>query len=165
MKSTLSRTVRRALLPAQRGKTVYVTLGNSLRGDDGVAGYIAENLRIQREDIVVIRAENKPEGIMDQVVKAQPAKTIIIDAVDFSEEAGMIRSFDDSRISGMALSTHRLTPSIIAAILKEDTRSEVLFVGIQIQQTTYGSPIGEQVKKSADKIIDFLNSRLGNRMP
>lgn len=158
MRPTLSGDVRSALLPAPEGKTVYITLGNSLRGDDRVADYIAENLQVPRGDTVVIRAGNKPEGIVDQAVRAHPAKTVLIDAVDFGGEAGTIRVFDDADLSATALSTHRFPPTVIAALLREDTGSDVRLVGVQIQQTSYGSPMGKRVKESADRIIDFLNT-------
>ncbi len=158
MRPTLSGDVQSALLPSPEGKTIYVMLGNSLRGDDRVADYIAENLRAPQGNRVVIRAGNKPEGMLDQAVREHPAKTILIDAVDFGGEAGTIRVFDDADLSATALSTHRFPPAVIAALLKEETGSDVRIVGVQIQQTSHGSPMGKRVKESADRIIDFLNT-------
>ncbi len=154
----LSINVKKALLPSPKGRTVYVTLGNSLRGDDGVGNYIAENLQVHREGIFIVPAEDKPERIVDQIMEVRPAKTVIIDAVDFDGQPGEVRQFNlSSCLFGTALSTHRFPPEIIASILIEDLGTEVLFLGIQIRRTKYGSPIEEKVQRSADTIIAFLN--------
>ncbi len=60
-----------ALIGEKLDKTLLITMGNSLRSDDGVGPYIAERLEglsgIQIED-----AGNRPERSIDWVEEYQP---------------------------------------------------------------------------------------------
>jgi hydrogenase 3 maturation protease len=54
------------------------------------------------------------------------------------------------------LSTHIFPLRIIAKILSEDTGAEVLFLGIQPGNMSYGEDLSPRVKESAEEIIALL---------
>ena len=156
MSRGLSEEVKDALLPSPAGKTVYVLVGNTLRGDDGAGVFIAENLPEDHEHITVINAGDSPERIFSRVLKERPVKTVIIDAADFRGIPGEVRLFSHSRLHEAPLSTHRFPISVIARLIEEDARCEVHLVGIQIRCVHIGSPMDTCVKESTRDIIDHI---------
>jgi hydrogenase maturation protease HycI len=165
MSRRLPREVRRALLPSGTGKTVYVTVGNVLRGDDGVAPFIAGRLNAHRENIVVIDAGDRPEAVIHRVARERPSKTVIIDAADFHGEVGDVRFFPHQRIPGHPWSTHQFPLKWVAALLEQDTGSPVCFIGIQIQDATLGVSMNRSVRESAEKIIEYLRGCVDDEPP
>jgi len=136
----LSEEVMNALLPAQAGRTAYVLLGNSLRGDDGAGVFIAENLPADHDNIIIINAGDSPDSIFYHVLEAHPVKTVIIDAADFNGMPGEVRTFSHSRLHEAPMSTHRFPLKVVAQLIEEDAGCEVHLVGIQIRCACLGSP-------------------------
>lgn len=165
MKRRLPREVRRALFPSDTGKTVYVMVGNVLRGDDGVAPFIAGRMNLHRENIVVINAGDRPEAVIHRVASERPSKTVIIDAADFQGEAGDVRFFPHRRIPGHLWSTHQFPLKFIAKLLEQDTGSPVCFIGIQIRDATLGVSMNQSVRESAEMIIEYLKSCFDDEPP
>ncbi len=156
MNQSLSQEVRNALLPAHAGRTAYVLVGNSLRGDDGAGVFIAENLPADHDNIIIINAGDSPERIFHRVLEARPAKTVIIDAADFNGMPGEVRTFSHSRVHEAPLSTHRFPITVIAQLIEEDLSCEVHLVGIQIRCARLGSTMDPCVKENARAIIDCI---------
>jgi hydrogenase 3 maturation protease len=156
MNQGLSEEVRNALLPAQAGRTAYVLVGNTLRGDDGAGIYIAENLPADHDNIIIINAGDSPERVFYRVLEARPVKTVIIDAADFNGMPGEVRTFSHSRLHKAPLSTHRFPLKVIAQLIEEDLGCEVHLVGIQIRCAHLGIPMDSCVKQSTRAIIDCI---------
>ncbi len=176
--------MEKALSPSKTGKTIYVLTGNTLRGDDGVGPYIAGRLgsdespgrelrdiknkgkeyselrRMNPAEIqkcsVILDAGERPEVFIDRIIRERPSKTIFIDAADFYGEAGEVRVLPSSTLDDSSMSTHRFPLSAVARIIQEDTRAEVIIVGIQIRTVHFGSQMDRRIEASAEKIIELL---------
>jgi hydrogenase maturation protease HycI len=157
MRQSLSREVKKALLPSDTGKTVYVMVGNTLRGDDGVAPFIAQQLNIYCKNIAIIDAGDRPEAVIHRVQREHPSKTVIIDAADFRGETGDVRFFPNRLIPDRLWSTHQFPLKAIARLLEQDTGSPVCFIGIQIQDVSLGVSMNQRVGESAKMVIEYLS--------
>jgi len=135
-----------------------VTVGNSLRSDDGVGIYIAKQIEKCKKNIIILNAESKPENIIYKAVKIKPKKVVIIDAADFGGRAGEIRLIRKTDIQNISLSTHSFSLNIVAGIIEEDTGADVFFLGIQPRSTQLGEGLSKSVRKAADKIISCIDS-------
>lgn len=157
MSNSLTTDITEILKPSINGITLIITIGNTLRCDDGVGPYIADNVNLSGKHIVVLNAGDKPERIIDKAIEYNPEKTVIIDAGDFGGAPGDIKNIDKEQINNIIFSTHTFPLSVIAKIVEEETKKKVYFIGIQSEKTGFGEGLSRRVKETADKVIDFLN--------
>jgi len=156
----LSPDIQKALTPKLNSKLLIITVGNELRCDDGVGPYIAQVFPDGvNKNICLINAGQHPENFLDQAVGINPDKIVIIDAADFQGQSGECRLFVTNNIPEKTLTTHIFPLKAIAKILEEDTKASIFFLGIQAESVELGQIMSEFVKKSANEIIDFLNSQ------
>ncbi|MBN3041006.1 MAG: hydrogenase 3 maturation endopeptidase HyCI [Candidatus Omnitrophica bacterium] len=141
--------------------SVIITIGNSLRSDDGLGPYIAERI-LPLKDILVIDAAQNPERIIDQVVAFRPKSIVIIDAADFAGEPGEIRIIRQDDVPQTSLSTHSIPLSVIGGILIADTKASLEFIAVQVKNVVLGQGLSAEVKDSADKIIAIINKQGGH---
>jgi len=106
---------------------LVITIGNRFRSDDGVGPFIARQIKKSKKNVTVINAEDKPENIIDRVIQIKPCKVVIIDAANFGGIPGEIRLIEKNNIPDTSLSTHSLSPNILAAIIEADTGADVFF--------------------------------------
>ncbi len=132
--------------------TVIICVGNILRSDDGAGPYIASYLN-NSEKLAVIDAGYDPENFIEEAAKLKPGRIVIIDAADFGGDAGEVRVISEEDIPESSLSTHAIPLKVIYHILKEDTGSEIKFIGIQPKEVSYGERLSPEVKAAADKMI------------
>lgn len=156
MSSLLTDEVKRALVPGSGGLTLIVTVGNSLRGDDGVGPYIASRVTNPKPGLHILDAADRPEDCIDAAIAFHPAKTVILDAADFGGKPGEIRIIPQEAIPDSTLSTHTFPLKIITKILEQETGSSVFFIGIQPENVFWGEGLSESVLRTAEEIILFL---------
>lgn len=149
-------------IESKTGVTVIITVGNTLRSDDGVGPYIAEALQPAPSNIKILNAGFSPENIIDEVVLLNPKQILVIDAADFNGIPGEIKIIDKNHIPESSLSTHLISLKVIAYILESDTKAVVKFLGIQPENVKLGEGLSERVKNSADKIINIIKERFYN---
>lgn len=143
----------------QSESLLIITVGNDMRGDDGVGPYIAENLSPPGRDFFLIDAGGRPENILDSAVDTGARDVIIIDAADFGGAPGEARLFSAEAIPETTLSTHTFPLPVIARLIEKDMGSRVRFLGIQATTFKYGAPLAQAVKETADGIMAALRAR------
>ena len=143
------------LLRSITHKTAIIGVGNSLRGDDGVGPYIAEQLGRQT-GLRVIDAGTVPENYLDEVASFEPDLVIIFDAAEFRGHPGEVRIVDEHVIPLATLSTHSIPLSVIYHLLEKDTEAAVIFVGVQPKQLDMQEGLSIEVKASSEEIINFI---------
>ena len=158
--SKLSAEIKRAL-SFRPCINVVITVGNGLRSDDGVGPYISSKIS-SSEFLKVIDAGYTPEDIIDEVTELIPKRIIIIDAADFGGASGEIRIIDSAHIPESSLSTHAISLRVITKILSEDTKADIIFIGIQPKSVALGEGLSLSVRASADKIINYLRKEFVN---
>lgn len=94
--SDLSTEVKATLKPG-RGLTVILTVGNTLRRDDGVGPYISKKL-VEGSSLKIIACETRPENFLEEVVRLKPGQIFVIDAADFGGLAGEVKIIPNEKI-------------------------------------------------------------------
>ncbi len=150
MLSSLTDKVRE-LLSSAEADTIIVTIGNSLRSDDGAGPYIAKNCA------TVIDAGEKPENIIEEIVSKHPEKVIIIDAANFGGKIGEARVIPIEKVAETTLSTHMFPIPAIAKIIETDTKAKVYFIGIQGKSFELGEGLSSETKQTCAEIIRRIN--------
>jgi len=137
----------------QSASLLLITVGNDLRGDDGVGPYVAQNLFPSGRDFFLIDAGERPENILDNAVATSAREVIIIDAADFGGTPGEARLFDIDAIPETTLSTHTFPLPVIARLMEKDMGCRVRFLGIQAVSFAHGAALSPAVKETADEIM------------
>lgn len=153
----LSAKVQSILSPISVGKTLILTVGNPLRTDDGVGPYIASGLRSFGR-LIVIDAQSNPENHLEAIASLAPAKVVFIDAADFKGVPGDVQEVTPDNISSCMQSTHGIPLSLIIQLLKEDVPGPIHMLGIQIKDVSFHEGLSNEVRKTADSLIDYIHN-------
>jgi len=149
--------VKAALAP--KGRTLVITLGSTLRADDGVGPYVCAHVKFSRLDLLLIDAGTTPENIAQTAINWRPDKVILIDAAHFGGAAGELRVIPLEDINRQTvLSTHSFPLSVTFSIVKEDTGAELVVVGVQVGSLEYKEGLCPEVEESASKLALYFNS-------
>ncbi len=140
-------------IPEKFGKTIIVTVGNSLRGDDGLGPFVSSKLKDQNLKFVVIDAGERPENIIEEAVALKPAKVIIIDAANFQGHPGETRIIPSDSINDVVISTHKFPLRAVQNIIEMDSNAKVYFLGVQVKTVELGAVMTNDVKAAAEEII------------
>lgn len=156
MSNSLTKEIENAL--KFEGRTLLVTIGNSLRGDDGVGPFIADGIHSKNTSFKVINAESTPENIVSDAVAFKPDKIIIIDAANFGGVTGEIKIIPLDKIAQYScLSTHNFPLHITFGIILKDTGATLTIIGIQGKKLDYEEGLSPEVKTMALNLIDYFN--------
>ncbi len=126
------------------GKVVFLGVGNEMKGDDGVGPFISKRIE-------GINAGTVPENFIQVINGMGPDVLVIFDAIDFGGNGGEIKIIKASESVGLNISTHSLPLARLSEMI--DAR-ETWIVGVQPVNIEFGSQLSEEVKLSAERIID-----------
>ena len=147
---------------APKGRTLVVTLGSTLRADDGVGPYVCSHVKFNRPDLLLLDAGTTPENIAQTAINWKPDKVIVVDAAHFKGRAGEIRVIPLEAINqSTAVSTHSFPLSVTFSIIKEDTGCELAVVGVQAKSLDYREGLSPEAEKTAIELAEYFN-RIGN---
>ena len=136
-------------------KTIILTIGNILKGDDAVGPIIYQQLK-GKLCVEIIDAGTVPENYIQTIIKKAPENLLIIDAIDFAAPAGAIRMFEHCQLNSLIISTHSLSPRVFVDMITHAIDIQVDFIGIQPLQTQMGQPLSTAVDKAAQQLISVL---------
>jgi hydrogenase 3 maturation protease len=128
-------------------------IGNRDGGDDAIGPYVADKLREEQINVVVLDCGVTPENYTSVVKQHNPQHLIIVDAVDMGLEPGELRIVPKEKIGRMHISTHGIPISVLIDYL-EQYIGKISFIGIQ-PKTMSGS-MTDIVKKSGDKLVKLV---------
>ncbi len=147
--------VAEALLPQRGRSTLYVTVGNPLRSDDGVGPYIAREAS-GLPGLLLRDAGDRPERALDWALEERPDRVVFIDAADFGGLPGEVRLLPATCLEASTFSTHRLPLPAIMDWISQETGAECLCVGIQLGSAALGESLTAPVQGAAERLIGWL---------
>ncbi len=157
MSNSWTEEVLHALAP--RGRTLVVTLGSVIRGDDGLGPFVYARVKPSRPDIRLLDAGTTPESIAQDAIDWKPDKIILIDAARFGGAAGEVRVLRLEDVNRQAaLSTHSFPLSVTFSVVKEDTGAELAVIGVQAGSLAYREGLSSGVQETALKLVHFFNN-------
>jgi hydrogenase 3 maturation protease len=156
MSNFLTDGIKAAIAP--KGRTLLITIGNPLRGDDGVGSFVGERVRFKSPGHGVINAYTTPENIVQTAIDFKPGKIVLLDAAHFGGRPGEFRIIPLEHINQQTvISTHSFPLSVTFSIVKEDTGAELVALGVEPASMEYEEGLTPAVKESALNLIKYFN--------
>jgi hydrogenase 3 maturation protease len=138
-------------LPIFRGKTVIVGIGNSLRGDDGFGSALIEQIQ-GKVGFICIDAGSAPEKFLGVIVKEEPDTILFVDAADLDLEPGQYRILEPADIVKCGLTTHDMSSRMLIEFLENQTKANILMLGVQPQHVLLGEAMSPPLTETLDEI-------------
>ena len=139
-----------------QGKVSVVSIGNRLRGDDGVGPEIINRLSSPLPRLLLFDVGETPENYLGKIVKQKPDTIVLIDAVDLGAPPGTIKIIEKDDIKDESLSTHNASLNLVVKYLQKETSADVFLLGIQPKTIEFGKEISQSVKEGLEKIVRML---------
>ncbi len=144
-----------------RERTCFVGMGNPLLGDDAVGLHVVDGIRERgRSDCVTaLNVEDVIENHVCVIADGESDHVIIVDALQSGADAGSVifgrlNEFDEIINN---FSTHKLS-LLLSGKMLEAHGKKVWLLGIEARDIEFGTGLSEEVRKSADIILDVLLS-------
>lgn len=147
----------RDILPAENGLTLYVCIGNSMRGDDFAGGYIAGMLKTA-DNVMVCDAGDRPESGYDAAIEKKPSKVVLIDAADMGLPTGTVQILYEDTLSERSMSTHKIPVPLISRLIREETGAETVILGIQPGNVDFMAKMSPEVTEACGTVAAMINS-------
>jgi hydrogenase 3 maturation protease len=141
---------------------LILCIGNQEGGDDGIGPYIAERLKDDSSQDMVLDCGTIPENYTGVIKRKKPKTLIIIDAAEMNLHPGEIRIIPREKLAMMHLSTHAIPLSVFIKYLEKDV-PHIIFIGIQPQRLQ--GTVSDPVKKSGDNLIRILQRKKIEQIP
>ena len=138
-------------------KKALLTVGNTLRGDDGVSTYLAELLKAEDLGWTIFPGEDTPESQFNLIREFEPELIVVADAMT-GIKVGTVEVIDVSDDREYMYSTHNLPMPILISYLKGFCKG-VLFLGlnVEIENVLEINPeISEEAKVTASRGLEKL---------
>ena len=149
-------------LPILQGKSVIVGIGNSLRGDDGFGPALIGQIQ-GKVGFICIDAGSAPEKFLGVIVKEEPDTILFVDAADVDLEPGQYRILEPADILNCGLTTHDMSSRMLIEFLENQTKANILMLGVQPQHVSLGEAMSQCLTESLDE-IEMLIQEAGSCM-
>ncbi len=131
-------------------------IGNRDGGDDAAGPHIADKLKEENVDFIVLDCGTIPENYTSIIKKESPDFLVIVDAVDMGLKTGEFRIVPKEKIGVMTISTHGIPISVLIEYLEQYVEN-IIFIGIQPK--TMSGDLTDVVRKSGDELIKIIKNR------
>lgn len=146
----------RDILPSEDGVTLYICIGNSMRGDDYAGAYIA-GMITETDRIKVCDAGEKPELGYDMALEIKPAKAVFIDAADMGLPAGTAQILYEDTLTERTMTTHKIPVPLISKLIREETGAKTVIIGIQPENVDFMAHMTSSVEESCRALAGMIN--------
>ena len=138
-------------------KRVVFTVGNPMRGDDAAGPLLAEMLENEpAPGWDVIDGADVPENHTHAVRRLEPDQVLVVDAAAMGLAPGEIRLIgEDDVAQSFLITTHAIPLNFLIESLKE-TISDIRFLGIQPEDTTFYGPVTPAVRNAVSALHRHL---------
>jgi len=142
------------------GDFVVLTVGNDLRGDDGVGPYVARVLADRFPDRIFDGGQ-APENFLGPLRRSKAGMIVIVDAADFGGTTGDIRVMAGDEVDGAGISTHAAPLGMLMRAFAEELNARVLLIAVQAGQTRLGAAMSDEVRHASERVAEELARALG----
>lgn len=151
-------TLRSELSEKLKGRTVFVGIGNVLKGDDALGPRLMEMLASR--GLNTVDAGTTPENYIGKVAAMKPETIVIVDAVHLDSKPGSVELLDREKImGGIGFTTHTQSPAMVMERLEQETEARVLMLAVQPASLKMGAEITPAVQKTLNHLTETLGGR------
>lgn len=133
-------------------RLLFVGVGNILRSDDGIGVYIVSRI-VSNQLVTALNVEVSLENYISTINRISPDILILIDCMDFNENAGYFKLLPIKNITEDVIHSHHVTLSRISEFFK----MPVFVLGIQPERLCVGEDLSESVKEAGNRILSMIN--------
>ncbi len=139
-------------------RLLVLTVGNELRGDDGLGPYLASLLREPLTGMghVLIDAGTVPENFTGSIRKEKPSHILIVDAVQMEAEPGTSGFIERERISEYSISTHAMPLSFLVKYLEEQGDYRIALIGIRPENLEFGRGLSPRIEGAVHELASLI---------
>jgi len=145
-------------------KLLIFTIGNSLRGDDGLGPLFSDKLYDKlvkitdknTDNVFLLNTESTPENHTHEIRTLKPSHIIIIDAVEFDAKPGEMLIIHKEQIDTFNISTHSMPISFIIGYIENTIGSKIITIGIQPKEMNLINYVSEEVQSSVNELINMI---------
>jgi hydrogenase 3 maturation protease len=148
--------LKQAIRPKNRPsfRIAVVGIGHELRGDDAAGVMVARRLQAASSATrLVLDAGPAPENFSGQLRAFAPDLLLLVDAVQMDEPPGTIRLLKLDAAQPSSLTTHTLSPHLLANYLRAALGCDIRLLGIQPAQDSFGAGLSSAVEHSVEQIV------------
>ena len=143
------------ILDSFNQKILFVGIGNVLKSDDGVGVYISERIKTTFKKSA-LTVEISIENYIGKINALNPDLLVLIDCMEMNQPPGYFRILDVNNISDTTSNTHNISLKQLGKFFN----MPVFVLGIQPQYIDFGEILSDAVRKSADSILDLINTAI-----
>ncbi|MEM2904354.1 MAG: hydrogenase 3 maturation endopeptidase HyCI [Candidatus Bathyarchaeia archaeon] len=146
------------------GRVFILGVGNEMRGDDAAGPRVIRLVKHLRSRAVrVVDSGVTPENFAEEILSFKPSHVVLIDAVEASQPPGFLALLPEDVISNVAVSTHRLPLTLLTSYLRsQGLNARFLFIGVQVRDTSMGSPPSPEVEEATRRLATALERTLSH---
>ncbi len=139
------------------GRTAFLGIGNTDRGDDGFGVRLAEALGEAGLENVLI-AGATPENYMTVLGSGQYDTVLFLDAVFTGAEPGSVVLMDATKIKSAfpQVSTHKYSLGTLAGVIGSGTKTRVWLLGVCPASTKICTPLSGAVKETLRMLTELI---------
>ena len=134
-------------------KILCAGIGNQLTRDYGVGVYITRNL-VHSEYICPLCVEVSIENYIGRINQTYADYLLLIDSMDFNERPGYWNLLPIEKVQGITTNTHNVSLDKVSELFNKQT----YILGIQPGNLNFGEEMTDEVKRSADNIINQIQN-------
>jgi hydrogenase 3 maturation protease len=114
-------------------KIAILGIGNELNGDDGAGLLVARKLSsaVKSTKILIVEGSIAPENMIAPIRRFGPDWIWLMDAAEFSQQAGSVQLLPLDQILGTDAFTHSTPAPLLIKFLQEETGARIFLFGIQ----------------------------------
>ena len=148
-----------ALTRVLTGRTAFMGIGNTDRGDDGLGVRLAEALMDAGVENVMI-AGTTPENHVIQLRDGHYDTVVLLDAVLFGAEPGSVTLMDAAEIKSACpqVSTHKLSLGTLAEIVRSGNGTSVWLLGVRPMSIEPRMELSEDARKTVRMLTGLITA-------
>lgn len=140
------------LSQACNSKTLWVGIGNVLRSDDGAGVYICRKIKENQRASVLV-AEVSIENYIGKINSLNPDILVLVDCVNLNDVPGTYKLLGLNDLEDFTFNTHNISLQRLGDFFP----MQVYVLGIQPGNLNFGEILSDEVKQSADEIIQLVH--------
>ncbi len=141
-----------SILKKNKGKVLFVGIGNVLRKDDGACVYIVQHINETPLKSKLL-AEVSIENYIKKINRLNPGILVLVDCIDFNRKPGHYDMITIDDTHEYSLNSHHISLKRLSGFFKMPT----WVIGIQPADLGVGENLSRDVLLSASKIIKMIN--------
>ena len=141
------------------GRTAFLGIGNTDRGDDGFGVRLAEALMEAGVENVLV-AGTTPENYVTALGNGQFETVVFLDAVLSDAGSGSVMLMDAAGVKSAfpQVSTHKYSLGTLAGIISSGNGTKVWLLGMRPVSTEMGTGLSRAVKKTLTMLTELIAS-------